>query len=161
MDDVLKGIIGLSVLVVLAGIVGAAITGSERAFDLKPFLSILPNRPAPTGGPQPNGPPSVGAAPPGTAPTPPQDLLATCPPNSVDPQVEAVPLARAEQVRQRLAAGQPFTDLIEVQTLLGIPNCNYLSDRTRHYHYLVETGKAITAQQVGDRPEVTITLIHF
>ncbi|MGB0562179.1 MAG: hypothetical protein ACPGVO_10295 [Spirulinaceae cyanobacterium] len=162
MDNFLKGIIGLSVLVVLAGIVGAALTGSDRAFDLQPFLSILPNATAPTGGPQTQGLPSVGSATPGTTPPPTsQDLLATCPPGSVDPQVEAVPLASAEQLRQQLAVGQPFTDLIEVQNLLGAPKCHYLSDRTRHYHYLVETGKAITAQQVGDQPEVTITLIHF
>lgn len=163
MDDLLKGTIGISVLVVLAGIIGAAISGSDRAFDLRPFLRPWRTQtpaiaPTAQGGPQNPGVPAGSPTPQNLTP---QALLAACPPHSVDPQVGQVPLARAEQVRQRLAANQPFQDLIEIQTLLGNPNCNYLSDRTRHYRYVVETGKAIDAQQVGDQPGVKVTLVHF
>lgn len=163
MDDLLKGTIGLSVLVVLAGIIGAAISGSDRAFDLQPFLKPWQARtpaiaPTAQGGPQTPGVSS------GTAPSKnltAQDLLSACPPHSLDPQVGEVPLAHAELVRQRIAANQPFQDLIELQQILGNPNCHYLSDRTHHYRYVVETGKAIDVQQVGDQPGVTITLVHF
>ncbi|MBP0017224.1 MAG: hypothetical protein J7647_06645 [Cyanobacteria bacterium SBLK] len=43
MDDFLKGVIGFSVFIVIAGIVGSAANNSEKAFDLSPYFNLFPH----------------------------------------------------------------------------------------------------------------------
>lgn len=169
MDDFFKGTIGLAVLVVVAGIVGASLSGSDRAFDLSPLLS-LGSAPAKTEPPT-NAPPT--AAPPAPAPSQlptasggqlrlaspdaPDARLAVCPAGSLAPEATPLPLQRAQSLQQAIANGKQFTDLIEIQAALGQPACNFLRDeRTRQYRYLVEPNGAIDALQVGDLPQVNV-----
>ncbi len=160
MDDWFKGVISGAVLVVVAGIVGASLSGSERAFDLSPFLALVPqgNTASP---PEPEANPgAVG----GQLQPPPltrETFLALCPPGSVDETVPPVSLAQAQQLHQVFLAGQTLTDLIEVQAQLGQPTCNGVQDGKRVYLYWVETDKAITARQAGDRPPVELEFHNF
>jgi hypothetical protein len=149
MDDFLKGTIGLSVVVVLAGIVGAAMSGSDRAFDLTPVLNRFRTAPVPqSDAAQMQLARSAG----------PTERLSVCPPGSINPDIPEVPFARAEALRQ---ADPQFKDLIEVQEVLGQPHCNFIQDNTRRYRYLVESLKAIDATQMGDSQEVVVVFKHF
>ncbi len=164
MDEFFKGVIGCAVLVVVAGIVGASLSGSERAFDLTPLLFLATKHSStdvPVAGSAAPPPAAVGGqVQPPPAPTR-ENYLAACPPGSVDPTAAAVSLDRAQQVRQAVTGGQEYTDLIQVQAALGQPTCNFTRDGTRQYRYLVEPDKAIDALQAGDRPDVLILFENF
>lgn len=159
MDDLLKGVIGLSVLVVLAGIISAALSGSDRAFDLKPIVKLWQSRAQQTA----QGEAQLAVTPP---PPPPKlattaELMAECPAHSVNPQIVDVPFVIAEAIHQKVKAGHQFQDLIEVQEVLGTPKCHFMRAQAHHYRYLVVTNKAIDATQVGDQQVVMMTFVQF
>ncbi|NJL01043.1 MAG: hypothetical protein HC910_10960 [Spirulinaceae cyanobacterium SM2_1_0] len=164
MDEFFKGTIGVAVLIVVAGIVGASLSGSERAFDLSPFLTFgaaesetattAPTTPSPTPSPPPL---ASGGQLRAASPDTPDTRLAICPAGSWSTEVMPLPPQRAQALQQAIANGKQFTDLIEIQASLGQPTCNFLRDeRTRQYRYLVGTNGAIDALQVGDTPQVTV-----
>jgi len=162
MDDFFKGAIGCAVLVVVAGIVGASLSGSERAFDLAPFLALAQREgTAPASQAATNPPNAVG----GQVQPPPapsrEALLALCPPGSIDETAAPVPLARAQSLQQAVLNGQHFADLIDIQAALGQPTCNFSRNGTRQYRYLVESNKAIDALQSGDMPDVLVLFENF
>lgn len=162
MDDLLKGVMGLSVLVVLTGIISAALSDSDRAFDLKPIVKLWHSRTqnaaqgdaqlAATSPPPPQIPPKLATA---------AELLAECPAHSVNPQVVEVPWITATAVHQKVSTGYQFQDLIEVQQFLGTPKCHFMESQTHHYRYLVVTNKAIDASQTGDQQAVMVTFVQF
>ncbi|MGK7928532.1 MAG: hypothetical protein AB4290_25395 [Spirulina sp.] len=164
MDDFLKGAIGISVLIVVAGIVGAALSDSQKAFDLSPYLdffrgldrdnSVTPN--TTQNSPHSQQSPFNLATPQST-----DSRLSICPQGSIDPTVSEVSLAKAETLRQAIANGLQFTDLIDLQATLGQPKCNFLKSGTRQYRYLVQGGKSIDALQKGDIPEAIVIFSNF
>ncbi|NJK99950.1 MAG: hypothetical protein HC910_05035 [Spirulinaceae cyanobacterium SM2_1_0] len=164
MDEFFKGVIGCAVLVVVTGIVGASLSGSERAFDLTPLLNLAAKTSASStvdSSLAVSPPAAVGgqvAAPP--APTR-ANFLAVCPPGSIEPATPPLSLAQAQSLRQAVLDGQQFNDLIEVQAALGEPICNFTRGGTRQYRYLVEPDKAIDALQAGDSPDVLILFENF
>ncbi len=168
MDEFFKGTIGLAVLVVVAGIVGASLSGSERAFDLSPLLAVFSAPPDPSATPTPTAttpsptPAASGGQVQQAASQGADDRLQVCPAGSVAPAVTPLSLNRARALQQAIANGKQFVDLIEIQQALGQPACNFWRDqRTRQYRYLVESGQAIDALQVGDTPQVTVRFSGF
>lgn len=160
MDDFLKGAIGVSVLIVVAGIVGAALSDSNRAFDLSPYIdffrdldredTITPNSPNSQNSPLNLASPKLS-----------DNRLSICPQGSVEATVTEVSIAKAQTLKQAIANGLQFTDLIDLQATLGQPKCNFLKNDTRQYRYLVQEGKSIDALQKGEIPEVIVIFGNF
>ncbi|MBP0020761.1 MAG: hypothetical protein J7647_24790 [Cyanobacteria bacterium SBLK] len=164
MDDFLKGAIGVSVLIVVAGIVGAALNDSNRAFDLSPYIDFfrdLDREDTVAPDSTQNFPTSQNSPLNLASPKLNDNRLSICPQGSVEPMVSEVSIAKARTLRQAIANGLQFVDLIDLQATLGQPKCNFLKNDTRQYRYLVQEGKSIDALQKGDIPEVIVIFGNF
>ncbi|MEM9540010.1 MAG: hypothetical protein AAGA60_10995 [Cyanobacteria bacterium P01_E01_bin.42] len=164
MDDFLKGAIGVSVLIVVAGIVGAALSDSNRAFDLSPYIDFfrdLDRESTITPNSTQNSPTSQNSPLNLASPKLNDDRLAICPQGSIESTVSEVSIAKAQTLRQAIANGLQFTDLIDLQATLGQPKCNFLKNDTRQYRYIVQEGKSIDALQKGEIPEVIVIFGNF
>jgi hypothetical protein len=135
LDHVLKGSIILAVCITIAGIIGAAIAGSERAFDLSPWFKLGQAAPAPA------------------ADT--TQFIATTIPTCAAPETSTpIPLATAQTLQQQTSQGVQFADLIDVQAYLGQPACYWVEANIRYYRYHVEGDRSLDAKQQGDAPPV-------
>lgn len=164
MDDFLKGAIGVSVLIVVAGIVGAALSDSNRAFDLSPYIDFfrgLDRENTITPNSSENPPPAQQSPFNLASPQLSDNRLSICPQGSIEPTVAEVSLTKAQTLQQAIANGLEFTDLIDLQATLGQPKCNFLKNNTRQYRYLVQNNKSIDALQKGDVPEVIVIFGNF
>lgn len=181
-DALFKGSISLAVLVVVAGIVAAPLTGSQKAFEFAPIVSLarktarwvarsaqdatqIETNPAPFTQEVQTAVGSLRQSPqPVPSPTP--DLiddprLAICPVGSLEPQaLRLLPGTLAEQVRQQWQTNPP-QDLTQVQAALGQPVCQIRQGQRRQYRYLVTGGRIIDAVQTGDKLGVQVTFTHF
>ncbi|MEM9542978.1 MAG: hypothetical protein AAGA60_26240 [Cyanobacteria bacterium P01_E01_bin.42] len=164
MDDFLKGVIGFSVLIVMAGIVGSAANNSEKAFDLSPYFNFIRRfRREKTASFTPTQYstshreiPLEVASPEGIDPR-----LSICPIEAIDGTIGELSITKANIVRQAMKNGLQFKTLTELQTSLGKPNCNFLKEKTRQYRYLVIEGKIIDGLQQEQVPEVVMIFTNF
>lgn len=100
MDTFLKGTLSLAVLILLAGILGVALTPADRAFDLSPWLGSRSAVRAGTG----NRLPQV-----------------SCP--SIH-QGQPLTQAQAQSLMQQVSQGATFRNLRQhVKQVLGVPAC--------------------------------------
>ncbi|MGB0564234.1 MAG: hypothetical protein ACPGVO_20900 [Spirulinaceae cyanobacterium] len=109
MDNFLKGTLCLANGIVLAGLVGASLSQSDRAFDLSFWLR---------GWSQTRQPPDASLA----------QLIhhPTCPPR---PEATVLSPQQAQALQTQLAQGASFQDLTQVQTVLGLPTCQTQTPR--------------------------------
>lgn len=163
MDDILKGAIALAVLVVIAGIIGAAISDSDQAFSLAPFIDFFQGKKKEeiltVNSPQ--NPPSSGENLQLASPNNTDSRLSICPQGAIDSTASKVSVEKAQSLRQAILNGLEFKDLIEVQGTLGQPTCNFIQNETRQYRYLVNNDKTIDALQQGDKPDVLLIFTNF
>ena len=181
-EKLFKTSISLAVLVVVAGIVAAPLVGSSKAFELAPVFSAIrglghwiaqsaEDSTQPEANPQPfveeakaanqriqKATNKAIAKAPAFSPDP---RLSICPHGSVDQQnARDLPLTTAQALKQSLESGTQFTGLIEVQSALGLPACNWKVGSTRQWRYLVRGGRIVDAKQQGNQP-ITITFANF
>lgn len=164
MDDFLKGVIGFAVFIVIAGIVGAAANNSEKAFDLAPYFNFFRRfkqeetvNLTPTQYSTSNRQNSPHLA----SPKQLDPRLSICPREAIDPSLGELSLTKANIVRQAIKNGLQFKTLLELQTSLGQPNCNFIKEKTRQYRYLVREGKAIDGLQQEGVSEVVMIFTNF
>jgi hypothetical protein len=103
MENLLKGTLCVANLILVAGIVGAALGDAERAFDLTFWLAAHP----------PSGQPLEGAV---------AQLTANsgCSPS---PQARVLSVEQAESLQQQWLQGAQFQDFAQVEQVLGQPAC--------------------------------------
>ena len=179
-DKLFKGAIALTVLTIWSGIVAAAATGSDKAFDLSPvlaggrgILSWLVNSAKDSTKEESNPEPFVSLASRkgsivGKAV---ESQLETAAKGVTDPRLSACPKGSVEDGRSREISlsvanslkGVELSDLNDVQAALkGVnPSCVFKSGNTRTHRYLVEGFRFLDAQQEGDRPGVKIHFRNF
>lgn len=164
MDDFLKGVIGFSVLIVIAGIVGSAAKKSEKTFDLSPYFNLFPHfkREETANFTSTQYSTSHHEIPLNLAsPEQIDPRLSLCPTEAIDSTIGELSVTKANIVRQAIKNGLQFKMLIELKTSLGKPNCNFLKEKTRQYRYLVGEGKIIDGLQQEKVPEVVIIFTNF
>ncbi|MEM8642847.1 MAG: hypothetical protein AAGG51_29120 [Cyanobacteria bacterium P01_G01_bin.54] len=103
MDNFLKGTLCIANGVVLAGLIGATLNQSDRAFDLSFWLRGWSQR---------HQPPDASLA----------QLInhPTCPAN---PETTVLSPQQAQSLQTQLAQGARFQDLSQVTPVLGTPTC--------------------------------------
>jgi hypothetical protein len=180
-DKLFKGSIAIAVTIIWLGIVSAALTGSNKAFELAPVISAgrrvwkwialsANNASKPESDPKPFAQESVDAAnrirktvsetlqdTPAGATDP---RLAVCPSGSVEPTAaKEIPYSVAAALKSNAVK---FNDLAQVQAVLKAqPACSFKDGDTRQYRYLVQGFRIIDARQQGDRAGVVLQFTNF
>lgn len=170
--------IALAVLTIWAGIISAALTGSDKAFDLSPVLSLGRGVLAwlgdsAKGSTKEESTPesfislasrkgeiisnqaqeqlesaSKGATDP---------RLAACPKGAIDSQSKEISLQVAQSLK-----GVQLADLNDVQSALKTsPACVYRIGNTRVNRYLVRGFRILDARQEGDKTGVRVAFYNF
>ena len=175
-DRLFKLSISMAVLAIVAGIVAAPLTGSNKSFEFAPVLSavratlnwVTQSAKEST---QPEAEPSPfveelqetteqvkDAIEQANVPAIQTDpRLSICPAGSIDgANVRDIPLTLAEEVRKT-----QFQTLVEVQSLLGEPACNITEGQQRQWRYLVAGGRIADFVQQGEALGITATYTNF
>lgn len=173
-----KGAIALAVFTVWAGIISAALTGSEKSFDLAPALSLGRNflswlSDSAKGSIKEESNPesfiSLASRKGQSVSSQAQKQLETASKGATDPRLAACPRgavdAQSREISLRTATalkGVQLSDLNDVQAALKTsPACVYKSGSTRVNRYLVAGFRILDARQEGDKAGVRIVFHNF
>ncbi len=176
-----KGTIGLAALTLTIGLIAAPLTGSSKAFEIAPVFSAVRGvwgwvTQSASDAQQPEANPrpfvaeaadaqqrlnrATGEALEGLPAIQPDPRLAVCVEGSVQ-ETEEIPLSLAEDFRGAIAAGRQFTELTQLDQVLGRAACLSQQGNKREWRYLVAGGRVIVASQDGERAAVKFSFINF
>lgn len=174
-DNFLKGALGLGVLCLVAGIVAAPLTGSDRAFEFAPVLSTargvwnwistagqksqqVEADPKPFAEESKAAIERLGQATDKAlqqSKIAPDPRLSVCPVGSIEQQnVKELPLTTVAAFKAQTDKGLKLT-FVDVQAALGQPACNIRSGSKTQWRYLAPEGRIVDAvQEAADKPVV-------
>lgn len=177
MRNFLDGVLGLAILILVAGVVTPPLVGSDKAFDPAPAISFLmrvigaADKAVDYRGSGPN-PKPIGEVAASTAQklaTEAQTAMAKSPVGNKGPDGKADPRMatcavgsvvrvqeKSDLLLENFRAQPPLKDLIQVQEQLGEPACIQVKSGVTTWLYLGTKGKVVKVIQDPKKPTLTV-----